>query len=255
MKRRELTDEEKDEAERLKQAWETYRFANKGATQTWLAAESGLGTQGAVSQYMRGVIPLNVEALAAMCRVLQLDPHTISPRLMKIVQVLPADPGPDGNFGLKPGTFMRVRGVDADDPALTQIMKVKLKVRAGVTGFQTEPEYYDGDTLGVPTSWIEREGLRKEALLSMVVKGDSMEPNLHDGDTIVVNTADKNLVSGIVYVVNYEGEAVIKRMLRDAGRWWLSSDNPDQHKYHRQLCKGADCIVIGKVIRKESTHI
>jgi phage repressor protein C with HTH and peptisase S24 domain len=141
------------------------------------------------------------------------------------------------------------------DPTMTQIMKVKLKVQAGVTGFQTEPEHYEGETLGVPTAWVLREGLRPESLISILVRGDSMEPSLYDGDSIVVNTADKNIVSGFVYVVNYEGEAIVKRMLRDAGQWWLVSDNADQRKYHRQLCKGAECIVVGKVIRKESTHI
>lgn len=155
---------------------------------------------------------------------------------------------------LLPGA-KRVRAVDDDDPSLTQIRKVRLKVQAGITGFQVEPEHYDGETQGVPTKWIEREGLNKEALLSIVVKGESMEPGLYEGDTIVVNTADKQLVSGAVYVVNYEGEAVVKRMLRDAGQWWLSSDNPDQRKFHRQLCKGAECILIGRVVRKESTHI
>ena len=155
---------------------------------------------------------------------------------------------------LVPGA-KRVHAAGPDDPSMTQIMKVRIKVQAGITGFQVEPEHYDGETQGVPTSWIQREGLHKESLLSIVVRGDSMEPGLYDGDTIVVNTADKQLVSGFVYVVNYEGEAVVKRMLRDAGQWWLASDNPDQRKYHRQLCKGALCIVIGRVIRKESTHI
>jgi phage repressor protein C with HTH and peptisase S24 domain len=153
------------------------------------------------------------------------------------------------------GDFKRVRAVDADDPNMTQIMKVKLKVRAGITGFQTEPEDYEGETQGVPTAWVYREGFHPEALLSIVVRGDSMEPALYEGDVIVVNTLDKTMVSGLVYVVNYEGEAVVKRMIRDAGQWWLTSDNPDQRRYHRQLCKGAECIVIGKVVRKESTHI
>jgi phage repressor protein C with HTH and peptisase S24 domain len=155
---------------------------------------------------------------------------------------------------LLPGA-RRVHASDADDPSMTQIMKVRLKVQAGITGFQVEPEHYDGETQGVPTKWIEREGLHKSSLLSIVVRGDSMEPALYDGDVIVVNTADKSLVSGTVYVINYEGEAVVKRMIRDAGQWWLASDNPDQRRYHRQLCKGAECIVIGKVVRKESTHI
>lgn len=155
---------------------------------------------------------------------------------------------------LIPGA-MRVRAAGPDDPDLVQIMKVRLKVQAGITGFQVEPEHYDGETQGVPRKWVEREGLSQDALLSIVVKGESMEPALYDGDVIVVNTRDTKLVDGSVYVVNYEGEAVVKRMVRDAGQWWLASDNADQRKYHRKHCKGAECIVIGRVVRKESTHI
>lgn len=148
-----------------------------------------------------------------------------------------------------------VRTVDSDDPAMTQIMKVRLRVQAGITGFQVEPEHYDGETQGVPTRWVLKEGLSRDSLLAITVRGESMEPALYEGDVIVVNTRDKALVDGSVYVINYEGEVVVKRMIRDAGMWWLTSDNADQRKYGRKLCKGAECIVIGKVIRKESTHI
>lgn len=165
----------------------------------------------------------------------------------------PADPVKPA-LELVPGA----RGVHesgVDDPTMTQIRKVRLKVQAGITGFQVEPEHYDGETQGIPTKWMIKEGLFRDALIAITVRGESMEPALYDGDTVIVNTADKKLVDGSVYVINYEGEAVVKRMLRDAGQWWLASDNADQRKYHRKLCKGAECIVIGKVIRKESTHI
>jgi phage repressor protein C with HTH and peptisase S24 domain len=157
-------------------------------------------------------------------------------------------------LSLLPGA-MRVRAVGPDDPDLVQIRKVRLKVQAGITGFQVEPEHDEGDTQGVPRKWVLREGLSQDALLSIIVKGESMEPALYDGDVIVVNTRDTKLVDGAVYVVNYEGEAVVKRMIRDAGNWWLCSDNSDQRRYHKKLCKGAECIVIGRVVRKESTHI
>lgn len=161
---------------------------------------------------------------------------------------------PEDVLQLLPGA-MRVKAVGPGDPELTQIAKVRLKVQAGITGFQTEPENYDGETQGVPTRWVLREGLSQDALFAIVVKGESMEPALYEGDVIVMNSRDTKLVDGAVYVVNYEGEVVVKRMMRDAGQWWLSSDNADQRKYHRKLCKGADCIVIGRVVRKESTHI
>jgi phage repressor protein C with HTH and peptisase S24 domain len=82
-----------------------------------------------------------------------------------------------------------------------------------------------------------------------------MEPSLYEDDIVIVNTLDTKLVDGAVYAFNYEGEAVVKRLARDAGQWWLASDNPDQRKYHRKLCQGGACLVIGRVVRKESDRI
>lgn len=82
-----------------------------------------------------------------------------------------------------------------------------------------------------------------------------MEPSLYEDDVVVLNTADKRPVDGSVFAVNYEGEAVVKRFSRDAGEWWLTSDNPDQRKHHRKVCRGDACIIIGRVVRKESDRI
>jgi phage repressor protein C with HTH and peptisase S24 domain len=63
-----------------------------------------------------------------------------------------------------------------------------------------------------------------------------MEPGLYDGDTVVVNTEQVTPKDGVVFAVNYEGELVIKRLMRDAGQWWLRSDNADQRRYPRKTC-------------------
>jgi phage repressor protein C with HTH and peptisase S24 domain len=150
---------------------------------------------------------------------------------------------------------MPVRSAANDDADFIQIDMVKLRLSAGITGFQTEPERRDGGTLGLRRSWIERHQLRPEHLIAIYVKGQSMEPSLYEDDIVIVNTLDTKPVDGAVYAFNYEGEAVVKRLTRDAGQWWLTSDNPDQRKYHRKLCKGAECLVIGRVVRKESDRI
>lgn len=106
----------------------------------------------------------------------------------------------------------------------------------------------------LPTRWLDRKGLNPVHLIAIEVKGESMEPNLYDGDLIVINTADTRLVNGEVYAVNYEGEAVVKRMIREGGQWYLSSDNPAP-KYGRRVCRGTDCIVIGRVVRRETDYI
>lgn len=252
MKRRELTEEEKQEAERLSRAWIAYKKDNAGATQTWLGAETGIGSQGAVGQYLRGVIPLNFEALMAICRVIDADPHAISPRLTGLIHVR-------GAMGAKPAPqhegYQQVTAAETDDPDFVQIPMVELRLSAGVTGFQTDPDRRDGGTLGMRRSWIERSGFNPAKLIAIQVRGDSMEPSLYANDIVVINTADTQPVDGQVFAVNYEGEAVVKRMVRDAGEWWLTSDSLDQRKHQRKVCQGDACIIVGRVVRKESDRI
>ena len=150
---------------------------------------------------------------------------------------------------------MAVRALDNDDTEFFQIRMVKLRLSAGITGFQAEPERREGGTLGMRRTWIERHNYHPDHLIAILVKGESMEPSLYAGDIVIINTLDTKLVDGAVYAFNYEGEAVVKRLTRDAGKWWLTSDNPDQRKYHRKLCQGNGCLVIGRVVRKESDRI
>lgn len=144
---------------------------------------------------------------------------------------------------------------EAGDPHFYQIPKVKLELRAGITGFQTIPDIYDGSRLSVAKNWVDRNGYNPTSLVALSVKGESMEPNLYQGDQVIVNTADVRMEDGAVFAVNYEGEAVIKRLIRDRGEWWLASDNPDQRKYHRKSCRNGECIIVGRVVRRETDRI
>ena len=148
-----------------------------------------------------------------------------------------------------------IRIAEHGDRDIAMIQMVKLRLSAGITGFQTEPEHRDGGTFPMSRDWIERHNLIAEHLIAISVQGERMEPSLYEDDIVIINTLDTRLVDGAVYAFNYEGEAVVKRLSRDAGQWWLTSDNPDQRKYHRKLCQGSACIVIGRVVRKESDRI
>lgn len=85
VEKRPLTVEELADRDRLVAAWNRYKSEHPGASQTWLAEETGLGTQGLISQYFRGVIPLNVRALLAICARIGADPSHISPTLARDV--------------------------------------------------------------------------------------------------------------------------------------------------------------------------
>ncbi len=151
--------------------------------------------------------------------------------------------------------MQEVQIADLDDPGLVRIQKVRLKLSAGIMGFQVEPDRRESGIATVPRRWVEKYGYIPGKLLAIEVKGESMEPSLYEGDTVVINTGDTKPMDGAVYAFNYEGEPVVKRLSRDAGRWWLTSDNPDQRKFHRKVCEGDTCMIVGRVVRKESERI
>ena len=59
---------------------------------------------------------------------------------------------------------------------------------------------------------------------------------------------------GDVYAVNFEGELVIKRLVRDEGQWWLCSDNPDQRRYPKKRCDERVGL-LGRIVHKQSERI
>lgn len=151
--------------------------------------------------------------------------------------------------------YSKVVVEDPDNHTFAKIRKIKLQLSAGITGFSPDLEHDEGDPIVIPRRWLIEKGYSEHSLIAIAVKGDSMEPTLRSGDTVIINTADKKPQDGAVFAVNYEGEDVVKRMSRDIGQWWLCSDNPDQQRYHRKVCQGDACIMIGRIVRRISDHL
>lgn len=158
---------------------------------------------------------------------------------------------PDDSNAPAASPFMKVDAIESLDPSLVQIPKVSLRLSAGISGFDVEPEPYDGTTTTVSADWIRRNGYDRDKLLAIRIRGESMETTFHEGDLVIINTVDKTPVDGVVFAVNYEGAPVVKRLERDAGQWWLKSDNHNQQKFGRKVCQGDDCLIIGRVVRRE----
>jgi phage repressor protein C with HTH and peptisase S24 domain len=225
---------------------------NKKANIPWERVEARLAELGKDQQWLR--------------ETLQLAPNVVtnwksrgvpSGKAVLVAQALSLST--DQLLGLTPEMQVpgssRVQAVERGDPAFAHIKKVKLRLSAGVTGFQADPEFDSGGTVALDPRWIARHGYSPDRLIAIKIRGESMEPTLYEDDLVILNTADTAMVDGSVYAFNYEGQAVVKRLSRDAGEWWLTSDNPDQRKYHRKLCRGGDCLIIGRVVRKESDRI
>lgn len=160
--------------------------------------------------------------------------------------------------GVGPMHLSAASGQEVDleaHPDLSPIRKVRLRLEAGVSGYAVESEEGEGVPIFFRNDWLRDRGYKASNLVAVKVRGGSMETSLYDGDTVVLNTAETEPKDGEVFAVNYEGEAVIKRMARDGGLWWLTSDNLDQRRYPRKQCDNHSCIVIGRVIHKQSERI
>lgn len=131
---------------------------------------------------------------------------------------------------------------------------VRFKVSAGVSGYAVD--YLEGDNgpIYFRADWLRSRGLNPERLFAVKVAGASMEPTLYDGDLVTVNTEDTEPREGEVFAANYEGEIVIKRLQRDEGTWWLTSDAADQRRFQRKRCD-EHVQLIGRVVHRSSERL
>lgn len=74
-----LSEEQKEDVQRLRKLWDAKRV-ELGLTQANVAERFGIKNQTAISQYLNGRIPLNMEAAIKFAKVLEVAIHEISPR-------------------------------------------------------------------------------------------------------------------------------------------------------------------------------
>jgi len=145
--------------------------------------------------------------------------------------------------------------IDAEEHGFLPIQHAALIVKAGNDGFTVDHIDDMRQPLFFREDWYRDNGYKPEKMLAVSVSGESMWPKMSPGDVVIINTASTQPKDGKVFVVNYEGEVVIKRLARDAGQWWLASDNPDKQRYPNKLCAGDYCLVIGEVVYLQTNSI
>jgi SOS-response transcriptional repressor LexA len=129
------------------------------------------------------------------------------------------------------------------------VKKVKLSLQAGFPAFEADVDFEDGGLVNLPRRFVEANDLIPNCLIAIRVRGASMEPMFFEDDVVVVNIADNKPVSGAIYAINFNGQAVVKQMVKSGQDWWLHSFNPAD-EYRRVLCRGGECIVIGKIVHQ-----
>lgn len=150
-------------------------------------------------------------------------------------------PAADDNPFIEDAKAVRV----GDEPDTVPIRRVTLKLHAGVTGFETEPDLEDGGVLHLPRAVIDACNLVPHQLLAIRVRGQSMEPMMFEDDVVVVNTADRKPASREIYAVNFNGEALVKQLVKRNNDWFLYSMNPEFGPIN---VRSGQCSVVGRVV-------
>jgi phage repressor protein C with HTH and peptisase S24 domain len=169
-------------------------------------------------------------------------PMALAPRqAFKSVPASAADAGQADHPFLEDARRVRV----GDEPDTIPIRRVSLKLHAGVTGFETEPDLEEGGVLHMPRAVIDAHRLVPHQLLAIRVRGQSMEPMMFEDDVVVVNTADKEPVNREIYALNFNGEALVKQLVRRNNEWFLHSMNPD---FGPVTVRSGQCSIVGRVV-------
>ncbi|HEL8026009.1 TPA: helix-turn-helix domain-containing protein [Escherichia coli] len=86
MKRKSLSDTDLKAAQRLKEIWMDKK-PQLGLTQERAAEMLGFSTQGAVSHYINGQTPLNLEAVLKFAGLLKVPPESIRPDMADLLHI------------------------------------------------------------------------------------------------------------------------------------------------------------------------
>lgn len=241
-----LTPDQLAEAARLKSLFATWQKGQReaGLPSSQESISDLLGfNQSALSQYLNGRIPLNIAAARKFANLIGADIGDFSPSLAALIEGGAHPETVDARSMTRMASQASTQEPDAED--MVAVQAVSIRVEAGVPGFDADREFEDGGVIYVPKKDIETKEWKPQCLLAIKVRGDSMRPMMADGDTIVINVADRKLVSGEVYAVNCHGKPAVKQMVFERHQWYMRSFNP---KYDPVPFRTPESDIIGMVV-------
>lgn len=170
-----------------------------GETHEAIAKRMGISSRGYITAILKGTLT---------------GEQTNAERMMQYLRGLGLEPSDYYSVGPKSGDF-------------DFVPHVKAKLGAGYS-LETSGEV-DG-YMAFRKDFLAKIGTPSRLALFDVI-GDSMEPTVWNGDTVLINTADKEIVSGQIFAVRVGEEISIKRLERLPGKVLVRSDNPRHHSF------------------------
>lgn len=203
----------------------------------------GLGGSSMVNQYLKGRRSLGLLAGVRFATGLEVNLCDISPRLADELNLaLKANPNPQAN-------------INTNQPEYARVQCVQLQLQVGKNEFSTTPVDANGAFIAFRHDWLKHRGFDSSHLLAVRANDEGMKPTIANGDLVVINTADRKFEDAVAFAINYEGDMRIRRIVRDAGAWWLYCDNPDVRHFPKKQFIAKHCYILGRVVHRQSEII
>lgn len=215
-KKKELTEEQKMEAEALKKIFEEKKVQLK-FNQAEVAEAFGI-SQGGINHYLNGVNALNAQVATKFAKLLQVSVSAFSSRLaLEISDMAKAIDEEE----------IKLLGLNQDDEGdsiIIDVLNVEASAGNGSTGDLVEvvsklhyvPEQFQ----------TYFRGINPDNIRIINIRGDSMQPTFNSGDMIFVDINTCFFDGDGVYVFNYKGDLYVKRLQNVGDHLLVISDNP-----------------------------
>lgn len=141
--------------------------------------------------------------------------------------------------------------LDAEAAELSQeyalIPGYSVQVAAGAGAFPIDEQ--PTRRLAFRRKWLRFRGLNEKDLVLVFAKGDSMEPTISDNNTVMIDTSQRELTDGAIYVIRTDHHLIVKRVQTLLGNAvLLLSDNQAYQPIEVKMSEVQDLEVIGRVV-------
>lgn len=228
-------------AKRLKDIWRAIPRQERPTQEDLAERFPGGGSQSLVSQYLNGIIPLNVSAVVFFANEFRCKPEDIYPDL----------PALDEVTKLYRNSSKHLQAVTEVTTDMIRIPRFDTRASMGIGLPAPEFETLVG-TLMASREWFRNE-LRHvssaDDLAVLTGYGDSMEGTFSDGAQLIVDRGITDVKVDAVYVLALNDELYVKRLQRRPdGTILMISDNKKYEPYVIGNPERERFTVLGRVV-------
>jgi len=107
----------------------------------------------------------------------------------------------------------------------------------------------DMSSLAFPKNWFSKRHLIRENLVAIDIIGDSMGPEIPNGSIVLIDTTQKELKNGEMYVFNIDGDLLIKTIIHNFDGYIARSKNPNYPEIKLNKDQVSSLNIVGRAVR------